>query len=74
MYHVCENKPLIIFVNKRTGRYKTFLINTVYTAIRSSKKIILLCATTGLAVLNYNGDCTAHSLFHILVEYNDDRC
>ncbi|CAG8598378.1 18057_t:CDS:2, partial [Cetraspora pellucida] len=42
--------------------------------IDQSKKIILPCATTGLAALNYDGGCTTHSLFRILVEYSDDGC
>ncbi|CAG8454712.1 3924_t:CDS:2 [Scutellospora calospora] len=74
MYHIYNNKPLIVFINRYAGHGKTFLINTICTMVRSLKKIILPCATTSLATLNYIGDRTAHSLFRILVEYNDDRC
>src|SRR6185436_3628810 len=74
MHHMHKNKTLTIFINRRAGRGKTFLVNTICTAIRSLKKIILPCATTGLAALNYDGGRTAHSLFRIPVEYNDDGC
>ncbi|CAG8775701.1 14978_t:CDS:2, partial [Cetraspora pellucida] len=46
IYHIYNNKPLTIFINRRAGR----------------------------AALNYSGGRTAHSLFRIPVEYNDDGC
>ncbi|CAG8494564.1 7777_t:CDS:2 [Cetraspora pellucida] len=56
---------LTIFINEHAGRGKTFLVNTICTIVRSLKKIILPCATTGLAALNYDGVHIAHSLFLI---------
>ncbi|CAG8821200.1 18985_t:CDS:2, partial [Gigaspora margarita] len=72
MAHVYNNISLIIFINGHAGRDKTFLVNVICIVIRSLKKIALSCATTGLAALNYDGGHTVHSLFHILVEHNND--
>ncbi|CAG8503001.1 4490_t:CDS:2, partial [Scutellospora calospora] len=73
MNHVLNNKPLLIFINGRAGRRKTFLINVIYIAIRCLKKIILPCITTGLVALNYDRGRTAYSLFRIPIENNDEE-
>lgn len=74
MDHVANNKLLTIFVYGRAGRKKTFLIDLICIAIRYMKKLILPCATTRLATLNYDGGHTAHSLFLIPVEDNGEGC
>lgn len=71
--HIHANIPLTIFINSCVGRGKTFLVNIICITVRILKKITLPCATTGLAALNYNGGCTAHSLFHIPVERIDEE-
>ncbi|CAG8504246.1 9057_t:CDS:2, partial [Cetraspora pellucida] len=69
-----ENEALMwiaSFLEEHRHR-KTFLINVICIAIRCLKKIILPCVTTGLAALNYDEGHTAHSLFCIPIEDNDE--
>ncbi|CAG8833013.1 30692_t:CDS:2, partial [Gigaspora margarita] len=62
-----------IFLDGKAGQGKTFLINAICYKIRAAKKIILICGTTALSALLYEGGCTAHSLFCIPVEKNNSN-
>ncbi|CAG8816580.1 7920_t:CDS:2 [Gigaspora margarita] len=62
-----------IFLDGKAGQGKTFLINAICYKIRAAKKIILICGTTALSALLYEGGRTAHSLFRIPVEENNSN-
>lgn len=55
----------LIFINGHGGIGKTFLWNTIITKIRSSSKIILHVATSGITTLLLPNGRIAHSQFQI---------
>ncbi|XP_057440582.1 uncharacterized protein LOC130732585 [Lotus japonicus] len=62
------------FVNGHGGTGKTFLWKTLTYRLRSEKKIILNVASSGIASLLLPGGRTAHSLFCIPLNVNEDSC
>ncbi|XP_057414959.1 uncharacterized protein LOC130709848 [Lotus japonicus] len=62
------------FVNGHGGTGKTFLWKTLTYRLRSEKKIILNVASSGIASLLLPGGRTAHSLFSIPLNVNEDSC
>ena len=60
---------LIVFLNNYiVGCGKTTIAKTIAAYLRSKGKIVLICASTGLAAQNYPNDAsTAHQLFNIPV-------
>jgi hypothetical protein len=65
------------YVDGMSGRGKTFLMKLVTAYYRMHKKIVLCCATTGIASMNHeiNGSpygYTAHSRFGLPVDENED--
>ncbi|XP_057421650.1 uncharacterized protein LOC130715548 [Lotus japonicus] len=60
------------FVNGHGGTGKTFLWKTLTFRLRSEKKIILNVASSGIASLLLPGGRTAHSLFCIPLNVNED--
>jgi len=55
----------VFFVDAPAGSGKTYVANVIAKHIRSSGKICLACATTGIAALMFHTGRTAHSLFGI---------
>jgi ATP-dependent DNA helicase PIF1 len=64
------------FVDGPGGTGKTFVYNTILAYVRSTGKIALSCASSGIAALLLDGGRTAHSRFKIPVaDLNDSsRC
>ena len=57
-----------IFVDGRAGRGKTHLAKYLIQNERAKGNIALVCATSGLASLLYEGGYTAHSLFGLPIQ------
>ncbi|EJD45353.1 helicase [Auricularia subglabra TFB-10046 SS5] len=70
-----NNRPLMLFVDGKAGRGKTFMINAICDYFRSREDIVLPTATSAFAALLYEGGRTTHSCFKIPVdEYNELLC
>ena len=67
MEAVHRERPLLMYVDGRSGRGKTLLIKVITAAVRAEGKIVHCTATTGLAALNHEGGMTAHSMYKIPV-------
>jgi len=77
MQHVEARIPLLLLIKAQSGRGKTYLLNTIITALRSKKLIVLPCASTAVASLQLDNATTAHTLFKIPVQNDipqDLRC
>ncbi len=64
-----DPRPLdkTFFVDGLGGAGKTFLYGCLLSKVRSTTDIALLMASSGIAALLLEGDCTAHSHFKIPV-------
>ncbi|CAG8435709.1 3354_t:CDS:2 [Scutellospora calospora] len=60
-----------IFLDRKAGYSKIFLINAICYTIQAAGEIVLTCRTTALLALLYEGGHTAYSLFRIPVEENN---
>ena len=58
-------RPLLMYVDGRSGRGKTLLMKVITAAVRAQGDIVLCSATTGLAALNHEGG----TIFRILSFY-----
>ena len=67
MKAVHSERPLLMYMDGRSGRGKTLLMKAITAAVRAEGKITLCTATTGLAALNHEGGTTAHSMYKIPV-------
>ena len=56
-----------MFVDAQAGHGKSQLLRTLACGVRLQYKIATICASTGIAALEYRGGITAHSLFKIPV-------
>ena len=65
-----QNKQFVI--NAPAGYGKTFLFECMSTYVRSKGDIALCCASTGIAAWNMEGGRTAHSLFKIPINADED--
>jgi Cdc6-like AAA superfamily ATPase len=57
------NQVMILQGSAGTG--KTFTDKTLIKALESTRKKCLICGTTGIAAVQYPGETTLHSLFHL---------
>ena len=62
---ILNNEPLLVFVDGKAGRGKTFLVNTLCAWVRSVGKIVLPTATSAFAAQLYPGGRTTHSTFGV---------
>ena len=62
---ILSNKQLLMFVDGKAGRGKTFLVNTLCAWVRSVGKIALPTATSAFAAQLYPGGRTTHSTFGV---------
>ena len=69
---VQNERPLLMYVDGRSGRGKTLLMKVITAAVRAQGKMVLCTATTGLAALNHEGGTTAHSMYKIPVTDEDE--
>jgi RecG-like helicase len=47
---------------------KTFMVKALIKARESTRKKALICGTTGIAAVQYPGETTLHSLFHLGID------
>nr|XP_043611848.1 uncharacterized protein LOC122583517 [Erigeron canadensis] len=73
--HVLRNldrsSQILLFIYGHGGTGKTFLWKTIISALRSTGKIVLAVAASGIASLLLPGGRTAHSRFKIPLELTD---
>lgn len=62
---VTDQRPLLLFIDGKAGRGKTYLVNTICTYMRSRGHIVLPTATAGNAARLYPGGRTTHSAFKV---------
>ncbi|XP_057420002.1 uncharacterized protein LOC130714126 isoform X2 [Lotus japonicus] len=74
MSAVCSDKGGFFFVYGYGGTGKTFLWKTLTYKLRAEKKIVLNVASSGIASLLLPGGRTAHSLFSIPLNLDEDSC
>jgi hypothetical protein len=60
-----DNTDQLMFLQGSAGTGKTFTVNTLVENMRQSGLNCLICATTGIAAVQYSGGTTVHSLFHL---------
>ncbi|KAK9051315.1 hypothetical protein SSX86_027942 [Deinandra increscens subsp. villosa] len=70
--HAVDKDGGVFFVYGYGGTGKTFLWNTLSTAIRSKGQIVITVASSGIASLLLPGGRTAHSRFHIPLNVTED--
>jgi hypothetical protein len=63
--------PIQMYLGGKSGRGKTWLINAVTAYLRLQGKVVLCCASTGIASINHAFGYTAHNLFKIPVETDE---
>ncbi|XP_015967235.1 uncharacterized protein LOC107490951 [Arachis duranensis] len=69
---VCNKEGECFFIYGFGGTGKTFLYRTLPARLRSERKIFINVASSGIAVLLLPGGKTAHSMFNIPIESNED--
>ena len=62
---ISNNEPLLVFVDGKAGRGKTFLVNVLCAWVRSVGRIALPTATSAFAAQLYPGGRTTHSTFGV---------
>ena len=70
MESVNNNDGKIFFLHSAGSCGKTFVCNTIATAVRAQEKIVLCVASLGIASLLLEGGRTAHSTFKIPLQVN----
>ena len=64
-FAILNNEPLLMFVDGKAGRGKTFLVNVLCAWVRASGRIALPTATSTFAAQLYPGGQTTHSTFGV---------
>jgi len=62
---ISKDEPLLMFVDGKAGRGKTFLVNTLCAWVRFIGEIALPTATSAFAAQLYPGGRTTHSTFGV---------
>ena len=65
---ILNNEPLLMFIDGKAGRGKTFLVNTLCAWVRSVGRIALPTATSAFAAQLYPGGRTTHSTFGVCMQ------
>lgn len=60
-----QQRPLLLFIDGKAGRGKTFLVNAICDRLRGMGKIVVATATSASAAQLYPGGRTAHSAFKV---------
>jgi len=71
MHSVDNNISKVFFLHSAGGCGKTFVSNTIASAVRAQGKICLCVASSGIAALLLDGGRTAHSTFKIPLAVNE---
>ena len=64
---ILNNEPLLMFIDGKAGRGKTFLVNILCAWVRSIGQIALPTATSAFAAQLYPGGRTTHSTFGVCI-------
>lgn len=72
MNSVREGLGTTFFLNGSGGTGKTFVYNTVAYTVRGDGQIIICVASSGISALILRGGRTAHSMFKIPIEVNEN--
>jgi len=64
-FAILNNEPLLMFVDGKAGRGKTFLVNVLCAWVRASGRIALPTATSAFAAQLYPGGQTTHLTFGV---------
>jgi PIF1-like helicase len=64
-----SNLPLLMFINSKAGRGKTFLVNILYNWVRGHGLIVLPTTTSAFAAQMYPGGQTTHSMFKVYITF-----
>ena len=62
----------IFFVEAPGGSGKSFTANCIMNHVRMSKKVVLACASSGIAATVLKGGSTAHNKFQIPIDVSED--
>jgi hypothetical protein len=62
---MANNEPLMMFIDGKAGRGKTFLVNTLCDWVRGQGHVVLPTATSAFAAQLYAGGRTTHSTFKV---------
>jgi PIF1-like helicase len=63
------NLPLLIFIDGKVGRGKTFLVNVLCNWVQGHGLIVLPTATSAFAAQMYPGGQTTHSTFKVCITF-----
>lgn len=72
MRSVSSREPLLLFIDGKAGRGKTFLLNTICRKLRSQGRIVIATAVSAFAAQLYDGGRTAHSVFKVNIYISFD--
>ena len=64
---ILNNEPLLMYIDGKAGRGKTFLVNILCAWVRSTGRIALPTATSAFAAQLYPGGRTTHSTFGVRI-------
>jgi hypothetical protein len=64
---ITNEQPLLMFVDEKAGRGKTFMINAICNKVHALGKIVLPTATAAFVTQLYPGGRTTHSAFKVKV-------
>ncbi|CAB0007903.1 unnamed protein product, partial [Nesidiocoris tenuis] len=67
-----EPRDRLFFLDGPGGTGKTLVLNVIMARLRGEGLIVLPCAFTGIAAMNYPGGMTAHSLFKFPFEIDEN--
>ena len=67
MTALTEGKQLLAFIDSKAGQGKTFILQTIGDHLHSMDLIFLPTAKSAFAAQCYEGGCTTHSTFKVLL-------
>lgn len=67
-----DHEQVLLAIDAPAGSGKTYLCRTLAAFLRQRNHIVLCCATTGIAALQYFNGRTAHSLFFLPLDRDRD--
>jgi hypothetical protein len=65
---VSSSNPPLMFQQGAAGTGNTFTVRRIVKLLSRRQKKCLICATTGIAAVQYPGGCTLHSLFKLGID------
>jgi tRNA(Met) C34 N-acetyltransferase TmcA len=65
---VASKTNQLMFLQGAAGTGKTYTVKALISALQSRRRKCLICATTGIAAVQYPRGTTLHSLFHLGID------